>query len=103
MVSKTQTSNPKEAAVNQKQGPRTGNTGSPEKRAAFMEMKNNQGSEKQGLANQVLAALELRGIKNKSYIDPAVEPLDANRGPKTNPTANGSRLPKGAKSPKTRG
>ena len=103
MVSKTQTGNPQEASVNQKQGPRTGNQGTPEKRNAFMEMKNNTTSEKQALANQVLAALELRGIRSKPFIDPAVEPLDANRGPKVNPTANGSRLPRGAKSPKTRG
>ena len=102
-MSKTQTSNPKEAGVNQKQGPRTGNTGSPDKRSAFMEMKNNTGSEKQALANSVLAALELRGIKAKPYIDPAVENLKPNVGPRVNPTANGSRLPKGAKSPKTRG
>ena len=61
------------------------------------------GGEKQALADVVLAALELRGIKSKPYIDPAVEPLDANRGPKVNPTANGSRLPKGAKRPITKG
>jgi len=103
MVSKTQTGNPQEASVNQKQGPRTGNQGSPEKRSAFMSAKSNSGSEKQALANSVLAALELRGIKAKPFIDPAVENLKPNVGPKVNPTANGSRLPRGAKSPKTRG
>jgi hypothetical protein len=102
-MSKTQTSNPKQAGVNQKQGPRTGNTGSPDKRSAFMEMKNNTGSEKQALANSILAALELRGNSAKPFIDPAVENLKPNVGPKVNPTANGSRLPKGAKAPKKRG
>ena len=90
-----------DADVNVKQGPRTGNSGNAEKRAKFVAAKN--GGEKQALADQVLAALELRGIKSKPYIDPAVEPLDANRGPKVNPTANGSRLPKGAKRPQTKG
>jgi len=103
MVSKIQTSNPQEGSVNQKQGPRTGNTGNPAKRGRFMEMKNNSNSEKQGLANSILAALELRGNSAKPFIDPAVEPLKPNVGPKVNPTANGSRLPKGAKAPKTRG
>jgi hypothetical protein len=102
-MSKTQTSNPKEASVNQKQGPRTGNAGNAEKRSKFMAEKSNQGSEKQALANSVLAALEQRGIRAKPSIDPAVENLKPNVGPKVNPTANGSRLPRGAKSPKTRG
>lgn len=100
-MKKTQTSNPQEGSVNQKQGPRTGNKGNTEKRAAFVASKN--GGEKQALANQVLSALEQRGIKAKPFIDPAVEPLDATRGPKVNPTANGSRLPRGAKKPITRG
>jgi hypothetical protein len=103
MVSKIQTSNPQEGSVNQKQGPRMGNAGNAEKRSKFMSEKSNTGSEKQALANSVLAALELRGIKAKPFIDPAVENLKPNVGPKVNPTANGSRLPKGAKSPKTRG
>lgn len=102
-MNKKQTSNPQEKPVNQKQGPRTGNAGNAEKRQAFTTAKNNTNSEKQALANSVLAALELRGIKAKPLIDPAVENLKPNVGPKVNPTANGSRLPKGYKSPKTRG
>lgn len=97
MVSKTQTSNPEEKTVNQKQGPRTGNAGNAEKRDAFIRAKS--GGEKQALADLVTNALETRGRGQQPNILPATENLESNRGPKTNPTANGSRLSKGAKRP----
>ena len=102
MVSKIQTSNPKQtSSVNQKQGPRTGNTGSPDKRRAFNAAKNNSNS--QALADSVIRALELRGNSNKDYLDPGVESLKDSVGPKSNPTASGARLPKGAKAPRRKG
>ena len=50
-----------------------------------------------------MRALELRGRANQDYLDPGVESLKDSVGPKANPTANGSRLPKGAKRPITKG
>lgn len=104
---KTQTSNPQERAINQKQGPRTGNTGSPEKRSAFNAAKSESSSEKSKLANFVLAALENRGRGMAAEVNPALESLSDNSakttGIKKNVTANGSRLSSKYKQPKTRG
>ena len=75
--------------INQAQGPRTGNAGNKTKRTEFMSAK--QGGEKQALANSIITALQ--GRSPDDYIDPRVEPLKANVGPKVNPTANGSKLP----------
>jgi len=100
---KIQTSNPNEKAINQQQGPRTGNTGTPSKRDEFKAMKNESSSEKSKLADFVMSALEGRGNATKSSINKGVEGLDSNRGPKSNPTADGARLPKSAKRPKTKG
>ena len=89
---KTQTSNPQEAAINQKQGPRTGNTGTPSKRDDFKAMKSDRSSEKSKLADFVISALE------------NLSPNSAKTtGIKKNVTADGARLPSKYKSPKTKG
>jgi len=81
------------------QGPRMGNTGNAEKRRRFVESKTD--GEKQALADEVIRALQARNPGD--YVDPRVEPLDANRGPKRNPTADGSRLSGKYRRPITRG
>jgi hypothetical protein len=104
---KTQTSNPQEKAINQKQGPRTGNAGTPSKRDDFKSMKSDRSSEKSKLADFVMSALETRGNGMKPSINPAVENLSSNSakttGIKKNVTADGARLPSKYKSPKTKG
>jgi hypothetical protein len=71
--------------INQAQGPRTGNTGTPEKRKAFMEEKDASGSEKGALAAMVTKALETRGRGMRPHEEDAVESLHDNtnvgRGP----------------------
>ena len=89
MVSKIQTSNPKQTSnVNQKQGPRTGNAGSASKRTSFLKEKEGANTERAALADFVMSALEKRNPRD--YIDAKVEPLSADRGPKRNPTAGGT-------------
>jgi hypothetical protein len=81
--------------INQKRGPTTGNAGTATKRDAFMKDKASSGSEKSKLAKMVTDALEMRGSKTAPTINPALEGLarDLPQGYKTNPTANGSKLP----------
>jgi len=86
-------SNPQAKAINQKRGPTTGNAGTPSKRNTFMAEKSASSSEKSTLANMVTSALEMRGRGRAGYINPALEGLHSNTGPKVNPTANGSKLP----------
>jgi hypothetical protein len=76
--------------VDAAQGPRTGNAGSPAKRATFVKEKASSGNEKSALANMITDALTGRGDGMKPYIDPAVEGLHSNTGPKRNPTAGGT-------------
>ena len=99
------TKNPQAKAINQKRGPTTGNAGTMSKRDDFMAAKSTSGSEKSALADMVISALETRGRGMKPYIDPAVEGLHANTnvGPKSNSTANGSKLPSKYKKPITKG
>jgi hypothetical protein len=97
------TKNPQAKAINQKRGPITGNAGTPSKRDEFMKLKADSGSEKSALADMVMSALETRGNGMKPYIDPTVEGLHSNTGPKKNPTANGSKLPSKYKKPITKG
>ena len=87
--------------INQKRGPTTGNAGTPSKRNDFMDTKSRVSSEKAVLAKMVTDALEMRGrgVTTKNYIDPALEGLHSNTGPKKNPTADGARLPKKYKAP----
>ena len=86
-------SNPQAKAINQKRGPTTGNAGNNSKRNAFMDAKATSGSERSALADMVTNALATRGRGMKPYIDPTVEGLHSDTGPKVNPTANGSKLP----------
>ena len=94
------TKNPQAKAVNQKRGPTNGNTGTPSKRSEFMSMKASSGSEKSALADMVTEAVANRGRGMQGFIDPTVESLHDNTGPKKNPTSNGSKLPSKYKSPK---
>jgi hypothetical protein len=104
---KTQTGNPQDRAINQKQGPRTGNMGTPSKRDDFKSMKSDRSSEKSKLADFVISALEGRGNGTKPAINPALENLSPNSakstGIKKNVTADGTRLPSKYKQPKTKG
>ena len=77
-------------SVNQAQGPRTGNTGTAAKRATFVKEKASSGNEKSALANFVMDALANRGAGMQGKIDPTVEGISSNTGPKRNPTAGGT-------------
>jgi hypothetical protein len=80
-------------AINQKRGPTTGNAGNATKRKDFMSEKSASSSEKSKLASMVTSALEMRGRGQAGVTNPALEGLHSNTGPKSNPTANGSKLP----------
>jgi hypothetical protein len=92
--------NPQQKAINQSRGPTTGNKGTPSKRNEFMKLKASSGSEKSELANMVTSALEMRGRGQAGYVNPALEGLHSNTGPKKNSTADGAKLPGKYKSPK---
>jgi hypothetical protein len=95
--------NPQSKPINQKRGPQAGNAGSMAKRNAFMDAKSTSGSEKAALANMVTSALEMRGRGQAGKTNPALEGLHERTGPKTNPTADGSRLSSKYKRPITKG
>lgn len=76
--------------INQSQGPRTGNAGSPAKRATFVKEKASTGNEKSAIADMIMGALEGRGAGMQGKIDKTVEGLHADTGPKRNPTAGGT-------------
>lgn len=80
-------------AINQKRGPTTGNTCTGTKRADFMKEKSTTGSEKAKLATMITDALSMRGNGQAGKINPALEGLHSNTGPKKNPTSDGSKLP----------
>ena len=84
-----------ERPINQKQGPRVGNDSRGDKRATFIREKTTGWREQ--LADTVMSALEKRDPRD--YIDARTEPLDANRGPKSNPTAGGTKYNVKAKRP----
>lgn len=87
-------SNPQSKPINQKRGPTTGNAGTMSKRKEFEAAKSKSSSEKSKLANMVTSALEGRGrTQFGGRTNPGLEGLHSNTGPKTNPTANGSKLP----------
>jgi len=77
--------------INQAQGPRMGNAGSADKRATFVKEKASSSNEKSALANMVMDALAGRGAGMQGKIDPTVEGLSSNTGPKHNPTAGGTK------------
>ena len=101
------TKNPEAKPINQKQGPRTGNAGTPSKRNEFKAAKSDTGSERSKLADFVMAAVANRGEHTKSSINPGVENLSANSGKSTgikrNSTADGAKLPAKYKRPKSKG
>ena len=76
--------------INQAQGPRMGNAGSPSKRATFVKEKASTGTEKSALATMVMDALAGRGAGMQGRIDKTVEGLHSDTGPKRNPTAGGT-------------
>lgn len=82
---KTTSTNPQAKPINQKRGPTTGNTGTPDKRSQFVSAKSSTGSERSALAKMVTDAVAARGRGMQSVRDKSVEPLKANvnvgRGP----------------------
>jgi hypothetical protein len=76
--------------INQAQGPRTGNAGNTAKRATFVKEKASSGNEKSALATMITDALSGRGAGMQGKIDPTVEGLHSDTGPKRNPTAGGT-------------
>ena len=85
---RTSVKNPESKPINQSQGPRTGNQNPGGKRAAFVKSK--ETGDRPALAQFVLDALGDRGVDMKPYKMAGTEPLDADRGPKRNPTAGGT-------------
>lgn len=85
------TKNPQSKAINQKRGPTTGNGNDGEKRKSFIAAKEDSGNERSKLADFVMSALGRRGDGMKPKTEPYAEPLDADRGPKANPTAGGTK------------
>ena len=79
--------------INQKRGPTTGNAGTMKKRDTYVAEKSASSGEKVKLATMITDALEMRGRGQAGKTNPALEGLHSNTGPKTNPTANGSKLP----------
>lgn len=86
--------NPQSKPINQKRGPTTGNAGTPSKRNTFMAEKNTVNSERAVIANMITDALSMRGRGQAGTVNPALEGVHSNTGPKRNPTADGSKLPK---------
>ena len=83
--------NPQARAINQAQGPRMGNAGDAAKRARFVKEKASSGTEKCAIADMITDALAGRGAGMQGKIDPTVEGLHSNTGPKHNPTAGGTK------------
>ena len=83
--------NPQAKPINQKRGPTTGNGGQTAKRETFIAEKKDSGNERSRLAEFVMSALGRRGDGMKPSTSATTEPLDANRGPKNNPTAGGTK------------
>jgi hypothetical protein len=85
------TKNPQSKPINQKQGPRMGNAGSADKRATFVKEKASTGNERSSIADMIMNAFAGRGAGMQGKIDPAVEGISSNTGPKHNPTAGGTK------------
>ena len=101
------TKNPEAKAINQKQGPRRGNTGTPSKRDEFKSAKSDTNSERSRLADFVINALGMRGKGVQPSVNPALEQISGNSAKTTgisrNKTADGATLPAKYKRPKTKG
>jgi hypothetical protein len=82
---KLSTSNPQAKPINQKRGPTTGNSGTPDKHSQFVSAKAKSGNERSALANMVTDAVAARGRGMKGFRDAAVEGLkstvNVGRGP----------------------
>ena len=85
---RTSVKNPESKPINQSRGPTTGNQHPGGKRAAFVKSK--ETGDRPALAQFVLDALGDRGVGMKPAKLKSTEPLDADRGPKRNPTAGGT-------------
>jgi hypothetical protein len=68
-----------------------------------MKEKSTTNSERAAIADMITGALEMRGRGQAGTVNPALEGLHSNTGTKTNPTANGSKLPGKYKRPTTKG
>ena len=82
----SKTANPQRAAVNQSQGPRTGNQGTPTKQKSFLAEKSDRSSYFQQIADMVSDAFGRRGQGMKPNINPALEPISPNTRVKRGPT-----------------
>jgi hypothetical protein len=80
------TANPMRANPNQKQGPRTGNTGTPKKQNAMLMEKSDRTSYFKQLADMVSNALTRRGEGHKAHTSPTLEPISANTQVRRGPT-----------------
>ena len=80
--------NTQERPINQKQGPRMGNgLDNGTKRSSFIKEK--ASGWRQDNANMIMRALEARDPKD--FVDPKLEGLHSDTGPKRNPTAGGTK------------
>lgn len=93
------TKNPQSKPINQGRGPVSGNGDNGAKRKTFIKEKADSGNERTQLADFVMAALEARGRGTEPAIEAFAEPLDANRGPRANPTAGGTKYNVKSKTP----
>ncbi len=87
---KVSTKNPHSKPVNQAQGPRLGNAGTMSKRNTFVSEKASAGSERSAIADMIMNAFGARGAGMQGRIDPTVEGIHSDTGPKRNPTAGGT-------------
>jgi hypothetical protein len=85
------TKNPQSKSINQKQGPRSGNAGTASKRSSFMSEKSKTGSERSTIADMIMNAFGLRGAGMQGKVDRTVEGIHSDTGPKSNPTAGGTK------------
>lgn len=85
------TKNPQSKTINQKQGPRKGNEGSPSKRSTFVSEKSKTNSERSSIADFIMNAFAGRGAGMQGKIDKTVEGISSDTGPKRNPTAGGTK------------
>ena len=93
------TRNPQAKPINQKRGPTTGNGNDGEKRRSFIAEKKDGGNERTRLAEMITGALEGRGKAMKPYVNPGLEGLHADTGPKRNPTAGGTKYNVNSRTP----
>ena len=82
----SKTANPQRAAVNQSQGPRTGNQGTPTKQKSFLAEKSDRSSYFQQIADMVMDKLTVRGAAHATKINPALEPISPNTRMRRGPT-----------------